>query len=124
MKTLSTLLLCLLLTACGTIRPADPGLFTGLQVQPGVQGKGAVAVYWVTYDSYAELWQKCNNTSYVGCSHYGATKSSCEAANKDPSKCKDMLEGIEYCVIMTLTGTSYNLLGHEVRHCFHGKFHD
>lgn len=55
MKNLSTLLPCLLLSACGTICPADHDLFTGLQVQPGVQGKGAVAVYWVTYDSYAEL---------------------------------------------------------------------
>ena len=123
MKTILTLLLCFMLSACNTLRPADPGLFTGLQVQQGVQGK-AVAVYWITYDSYTELWQKCNNKSYVGCSHYGATKSSCEAMHKDPMKCKDMLEGIEYCVIMTLKHTSYALLGHETRHCFHGNFHD
>ena len=124
MKNLSTLLLCLLLTACGTIRPADPDLFTGLEVQPGVQGSGAVAVVWVTYDSYAELWEQCKQQGVLGCAYDKSTKAGCLRANKDPSKCKDMLEGIEYCVIMTLTGTSYALLGHEVRHCFHGKFHD
>ena len=124
MKTIFSLLLSLMLTGCATIHIADEKLFTGLEVDKGLQGKGAVAVYWITYDSVEELRTKCKQVSYAACAHSNVTKQGCLKAHKDPMKCKDMLEGIEYCVIMTLKKTSYAILGHETRHCFHGKFHD
>lgn len=124
MKTILTLLLSCMLSACGTIYVADEKLFTGLEVDKGLQGKGAVAVYWITYDSVDELREKCKSVSYTACAHPGGSKELCLKSHKDPTKCRDMLEGIEYCVIMTLKHTSYALLGHETRHCFHGNFHD
>lgn len=126
MSLVKTLLLAiaLLLSGCGTIYVADEKLFAGLEVDNGLQGKGAVAVYWITYDTVEELHEKCNSVSHTACAHPGGTKASCLENHKDPTKCKHMLEGIEYCVIMTLKQTSYAVLGHEARHCFHGHFHD
>lgn len=74
-------------------------------------GTDAKVIRWVRL-SHDELQKKCasitdkrisENSKFLGCAAPTTTGQ---------------------CVVFTGTTTTHQILGHEVRHCYHGAFHD
>jgi len=107
------LLLAAALTGCSTTS-ADVKL-TGYKLVENqnfyqAEGQNTVIVRWIRL-SDQRLQTVCGNAT--GKSRSGAVFLGC--ASTDPSK---------VCTIYTSANTTHQIFGHELRHCFQGKFHD
>jgi hypothetical protein len=107
------LLLAATLTGCGTVT-ATPELSKYKLVENQnfyqAEGQSLVIVRWIRL-SDQRLQAVCGNAT--GKSRSGAVFLGC--AITDSSK---------ICTIYTATNTTHQIFGHELRHCFQGKFHD
>ena len=104
------ILVLVVLTGCAT-GPTNTVVLNFNEDQRFTTPAGVTArrIVWVTL-SYEELQTKC--LSITG-TRPGAFKRflGCAAI------------GGQSCTVYTATDTNHQLLGHEVRHCFHGNFH-
>lgn len=107
------LLLAMALTGCGTVT-ATPELSKYKLVENQnfyqAEGQNTVTVRWVRLPD-RQLQTVCGDAT--GKSRVGAVFLGC--AGREPS-------GV--CNIYTSTNTTHQVFGHELRHCFQGKFHD
>ena len=121
MKTL-LLVLCTLLQGCATVLHQDQ--FQDLVVQKGEQSPKPVLIWWLSEDDTQRLQELCKGAEgyKLACAKWDVDLSVCEK-NNNLSFCRFKSLDVELCVIITPTKTSYKVLGHEVRHCFHKHFH-
>lgn len=114
---LVALILVLLLVGCSNMQevvsnPQQVRIVTFKEDQMFDDTVGATAktIRWVRLPQ-DELQKRC--AMLTGVKH-SATKEYLGCATYNTS---------DFCVIYTGTTTSHQVLGHEVRHCYHGDFH-
>lgn len=120
---LFVIMFALVLTACGTVPTPQMGSTVPIenssktitlkenQVFSMSAGSDLKTIRWVRM-SHEDLQKKCanltdkkisENSKFLGCAAPTTTGQ---------------------CVIFTSTKTTHQILGHEVRHCYQGAFHD
>ena len=106
-------LLAMALTGCGTVT-ATPELSKYKLVENQnfyqAEGQNTVTVRWVRL-SDQRLQTLCAKAT--GKSQSGAVFLGCAITDSS---------GV--CTIFTAANTTHQIFGHELRHCFQGKFHD
>lgn len=108
-------LMIVFLVGCTTIvhqgpQPLKIITFKDDQMFDDTEGASAKTIRWVRLP-HDELQKRCasltgmkktGSEQYLGCASYNIR---------------------DFCVVYTGTSTSHQVLGHEVRHCYHGDFH-
>jgi hypothetical protein len=125
MKTLLLLIL-FLLQGCATV--LDQSHFKDLEVKEGIQSPKPVLTFWLAKSDYQKINTLCHKTDgksegyKLACATFDVDFDICDK-DSSVSFCKYRELGVDLCVMITHTQTTYNILGHEVRHCFHKHFH-
>jgi hypothetical protein len=116
------LVLCFCLQGCASM--LDKSHFQDLTVKEGEQSPRPVVIWWLTVSDTQKLQEICKKAEgyKLACATWDIDFSVCQKDNT-LSFCKFKDERFDFCVMITHTQTTYNILGHEVRHCFHKHFH-